>query len=158
VAESASSETEEDDVRAAIEDLIVRYAWAYDELEFESLGELFVEDATFEMSAPGVAPARGREAIVSFLHAARAGRAARGEQPRHLVNNLRVVEVSEGVAHVVSYMTLVVTTPDGRAVVDCAGTYHDRLVEVDGAWMFAARQLTFDRHLGLQPSATTAAP
>ena len=39
-----------------------------------------------------------------------------GEQPRHLANNVRVVEASNGSAHVVSYMTLVLTTPEGQAV------------------------------------------
>lgn len=139
-------------MREAIEDVIIRYAWAYDEQEVEEAAALFTEDGTLEVSAPGVAPAVGRAAIAAFLGAARAGRAARGEQPRHLVDNVRIVATDEDGAEVVSYMTLVLTHADGRATVDCAGTYADRFVREDGRWRIRSRRIGFDRDLGLRPA------
>jgi len=132
-------------VREAIEDVIIRYAWAYDEGEVEVAAGLFTADGTLEVSVPGVAPAVGREAISGFLGAAREGRRERGEQPRHLVNNVRIVASAAGEAQVVSYMTLVVTHADGRAVVDCAGTYTDRFVLEENVWKLARRRIDFDR-------------
>ena len=132
-------------MREAIEDVIIRYAWAYDEQETDAAATLFTEDGVLQPSAPGSAPVVGREAIAAYLGAARAGRATAGEQPRHLVNNVRVVEAAGGVADVVSYMTLVVTAADGTSAVVIAGTYADRLVEVDGRWQIASRRIQFDR-------------
>jgi 3-phenylpropionate/cinnamic acid dioxygenase small subunit len=98
-----------------------------------------------------VPPLHGREAIGAFVGTARAARADRGEQPRHLVNNVRIVDRGEGVVHAVSYMTLVVTQADGSAAVDCAGTYTDRFEEIDGSWYIAARRIGFDRDLVAMP-------
>jgi uncharacterized protein (TIGR02246 family) len=138
-------------VRETIEDVVIRFAWAYDEGDIPAAAEVFAEDATLEVSAPGVPPARGRKAIAAFVGEARAARAARGEQPRHLVNNVRIIERGGGAVHAVSYMTLVVTKADGTAIVDCAGTYTDRFVELDGRWLLAARRIAFDRDLVAAP-------
>lgn len=132
-------------MREAIEDVIIGYAWAYDEERVGDAAALFTEDGTLQVSAPGVAPATGKEAIAAFLGAARGGRSARGEMPRHLVNNVRVVASGDGWADAVSYMTLVVTYPDGTSAVELAGTYTDRFVRVDGCWRIASRRIGFDR-------------
>jgi hypothetical protein len=132
-------------MRTEVEDVIVAYAWAYDENQVEDAAALFTDDGRLEVSAPGIAPAVGPAAIAAFLGAARAARAARGEQPRHLVNNVRVVGSTPDEAHVLSYMTLVLTHPDGSAAIDCAGTYTDRFVRVDGVWKIVSRTITFDR-------------
>jgi uncharacterized protein (TIGR02246 family) len=132
-------------MRETIENVVVRFAWAYDAGDIDAAAAVFAEDATLEVSVPGVAPAHGREAIAAFVGAARAGRAERGEQPRHLVNNVRMVDNDDGTVRSVSYMTLVLTRADGTAVVDCAGTYTDSYKRVDGEWLIATRLITFDR-------------
>lgn len=132
-------------MREAIEDVIIGYAWAYDEERLEDAAALFTADGTLQVSAPGVAAVQGPEAIAAFLGGARAGRAARGEMPRHLVNNVRIVASGDGWADVVSYMTLVVTYADGSSAVEIAGTYSDRFEQVDGAWRIASRRIGFDR-------------
>jgi uncharacterized protein (TIGR02246 family) len=143
--------------REKIEELVIRFAWAYDAGDIEAAAAVFAADATLEVSVPGVAPARGREAIAAFVGEARAGRAARGEQPRHLVNNLRILSSDAGTVEAVSYMTLVLTRADGTSVVDCAGTYTDSYTEVDGRWLIATRLITFDRDL-VAAAATATAP
>lgn len=132
-------------MREAIEDVFIRYASAYDEQEVEAAAALFTEDGTLQVSTAGVPLAAGREAIAAFLGAARAARAARGEQPRHLVDNVRVVASDGETADVVSTMALVLTHADGSTTLDCAGTYTDRLVQRDGRWWFASRRIAFDR-------------
>lgn len=138
-------------MRETIENVVIRFAWAYDAGDIEAAAAVFAEDATLEVSVPGVPPAHGREAIAAFLGKARAARTARGEQPRHLVNNLRIVAGDAGTVHAVSYMTLVLTRADGTSVVDCAGTYTDTYTEVDGRWLIATRLITFDRDLVAAP-------
>ena len=140
-------------MRHAIEDTIIQYAWAYDENRIGAAVDAFVDGATLEVANSDLPPAVGKEAIHAFLAGAREGRAARGEQPRHLVNNVRILEADAERATAVSYMTLVVTHADGVAKVDCAGTYTDELVAVDGAWKLATRRISFDHGLGLRPSA-----
>jgi hypothetical protein len=132
-------------MRQEIEGVIVAYAWAYDEGRAAEAAALFTSDGTLEVSAPGIAPVKGSEAIAAFLAAARNARATRGEQPRHLVNNVRIVESTADEAEVVSYMTLVITHADGSTTLDCAGTYRDRFVRDDGSWKLAARKIAFDR-------------
>jgi ketosteroid isomerase-like protein len=119
-------------LRELIEDVVIRFAWAYDAGDIPAAAAVFAEDATLEVSVPDVPPAHGREAIAAFVGQARAGRATRGEQPRHLVNNVRIVGHDRGTVDAVSYMTLVLTRADGTSLVDCAGTYTDRFVEIDG--------------------------
>lgn len=138
-------------MRETIEDVVIRFAWAYDEGDIAAAADVFAEDATLEVSVPGVASARGRAAIAAFVGEARAARAARGEQPRHLVNNVRIVDRVGDVVHAVSYMTLVLTKADGTAIVECAGTYTDRFVDVDGHWLISARRIAFDRDLVVAP-------
>jgi uncharacterized protein (TIGR02246 family) len=138
-------------VRETIEDVVIRFAWAYDEGDIAAAADVFAEHATLEVSVPDQPTLRGREAIGAFVGEARAARAARGEQPRHLVNNVRIVDRNEGAVNAVSYMTLVLTKPDGTSIVDCAGTYTDRFVEVDGRWLISARRITFDRDLVAAP-------
>ena len=58
----------------------------------------------------------------------------------------------------VSYMTLVLTRADGTSLVDCAGTYTDRFVEIDGDWQIATRLITFDRDLVAVPQAQPGQP
>ena len=138
-------------MRETIEDVVISFAWAYDRGDIEAAAAVFAEDATLEVSVPGVAPAHGREAIAAFVGDARAARAARGEQPRHLVNNVRIVADDGDTVHAVSYMTLVLTRADGTSVVDCAGTYTDSYTQVDGRWLIATRLITFDRDLVAAP-------
>jgi 3-phenylpropionate/cinnamic acid dioxygenase small subunit len=88
---------------------------------------------------------RGRDAIIAFQRTARAGRRERGEQPRRLVNNVRIVRSDATSADVVSYMTLVLTAADGTASVALAGTYDDRFVRSGDTWLIASRRIDFDR-------------
>ena len=140
-------------LRGEIEDVLVRYAWAFDEDDFDTMRTLFTEHGTFEVSEATVDVIRGPEAIIAFQKTAREARAGRGEQPRHLVNNVRIVEVEADAVTAVSYMTLVITLADGTSKVALAGTYNDRLVREGGAWRIATRQLTFDRHRVSVPAA-----
>jgi 3-phenylpropionate/cinnamic acid dioxygenase small subunit len=126
--------------------VIVRYAWAYDEADFDAMEALFTDEATLDVSEPTLDTVRGRDAIIAFQRTARDGRRERGEQPRHLVNNVRIVRSDAASADVMSYMTLVLTAADGTASVVLAGTYDDRFVRSGDAWLIASRRIGFDRH------------
>lgn len=139
--------------QAGIERTIVRYAWGYDSLDIDAVVDCFTEDAVIEVSVEGVEPARGHDGIRAFIGGARGRRAELGQQPRHLVTNIDIVDLDESEATARTYMTLVITHPDGRSEIDCAGTYDDRLVAVDGEWKLSSRRINFDRDLKLAPAA-----
>jgi 3-phenylpropionate/cinnamic acid dioxygenase small subunit len=131
-----------------IENVIIRYAWAYDEDRFDEMAALFTPDATFDVSEPSISTIHGVDAIVAFQRTAREGRAARGERPRHLVNNVWIIESDDTAATAISYMTLAVTYADGSAGIALTGTYDDRFLRTATGWKIAARRLEFDRHRG----------
>ena len=46
-------------VRETIEDVVIRFAWAYDEGDIAAAADVFAEDATLEVSVPGLPPSVG---------------------------------------------------------------------------------------------------
>lgn len=115
----------------AIRQVFYRYALGIDEDNFELFAACFTADATFSTQAqPRI---DGREAICEYFRARRAVRRSRGEQSRHLINNVVLLEKNEQAALVVAYVTGLIAT--GRDVSFHFGWYRDRLVRsADGEW------------------------
>ena len=130
------------DLKSEIEDALYRYAWAYDEADIDALVDCFTADGSFwtNNGAPAI---EGASALREFYRATRGRRTELGTRPRHQVTNVRSELIGDQVT-ANSYMTLIVTGPDGKAGVECTGRYIDTLAQVDGRWRFAARRLTFD--------------
>jgi uncharacterized protein (TIGR02246 family) len=133
--------------REAVAELLARYAHAYDAGDVAGAAACFTADGTMTTTPPGgdAPAARGRDELEAFFGAARAARAARGEQPRHLVSNVVVSVADHGASALVkAYMTLVLSDADGVRI-DATGVYEDRVVATADGCRFATRHLTFDR-------------
>ena len=129
-------------LRADINDLIARYAWAADEDDIDGIAACFTADGVFATNN-GSPPAEGVDAIRELFASARRRRAAAGQRTRHVMGNVLVAKCADG-ATAKSYLTLVTTQPDGRTAVECSAEYNDTLVQVGGKWRFSERRITFD--------------
>lgn len=132
-------------LRSDIEETVHRYAWCYDEGDIDGLVACFTPDAHLGVASPSGGDHHGHAEIRAYMTTARARRDALGQQPRHMLSGTIVSAVSPTEATSRCYMTLVLTTSDGAAVIDHAGRYLDRLVLADGSWRFAERLICVDR-------------
>lgn len=131
-----------DTARNLIEELLGRYGWAHDERDFDALGELFIEDARYELRVKGGEHhrQRGREAIVDQI---RAFKTRYTEPRRHVITNFRYDAETEDRAVVRSYVT-VLHIGSERIDVVTAGVYRDEVVLENGHWRIAAKSLELE--------------
>ena len=122
--------------REQIRDTISRYNHAGDRGRLEELAECFAEDGVLEI--PGVAPLRGRRAIVEHLSGVVAEGARIAEQPRvfHHVSSIRIEVTGPHSASAHAYF--LVFTEVG---LDHWGRYADRFECRDGVWCLAHRRV-----------------
>ncbi len=130
--------TRDIDQRAQIENLLARYAWAFDTNDLDGLRECFTPDAEFEVSG-GAAAIVGRGAVVAELARLRARHQPGATTPWHLVSTLWVVTTGEDAVSARSKFLLVVSERDGPPQVVSAGWYSDEIVNSDGAWRLRRR-------------------
>ena len=122
--------------RECVRETIVRYAHLVDGGRFDDLLELFTEDAILEPDTRP--PARGRAAIRALFEETGARLRAAQSRPfiRHHVSNIDVDVQGSDLARARSYVLAL--TDSGP---DHWGRYHDRLVRVDGRWLFQHRRV-----------------
>lgn len=126
--------------RESIRDLVARYNANGDSGRFDSVLELFLEDATMELPD---ATYRGKTAIRGIFDGA-AARGRTSEEPafkfiRHFTATHQVDVVSEMEAKGRCYYA--VLTDRG---LDHWGRYVDEYRNVDGVWKFSSRKVTTD--------------
>lgn len=122
-----------DDVNA-VRDTLARYCQLCDDGRFEEWGELYTEDARFEVMDRTY---EGREQIKGFIRA--------GQPPelrgKHVAVN-SVIETDGDEALGLTDYIFVGRSGDGFGIVS-AGRYHDRLVRRGDRWLFAERRIVF---------------
>lgn len=129
--------------RGAIENVLNRYALAYDENDMEEMADCFTEDAVLTMRIQDgdlIGPFEGREAILKLM---RDSLAAQNDQRRHITTNLVVRRSDADSASVVSYLTLIAIEGQKLNVLSTA-RYDDELVRQDGVWRFSKRHIALD--------------
>jgi 3-phenylpropionate/cinnamic acid dioxygenase small subunit len=133
--------------RLDVLELFARYAHTYDEGRLDRLGELFTEDARFEIHGSiGAMPAvmEGRQGIVDHMSARY--HETRPAQRRHVITNV-VVESEDGdTVHTAAYL-LLGTTTDDVLTVPVTGRYTNELRKVDGRWLIHRQVLRLDAAL-----------
>ena len=143
-----------------IASMIYRYAAAFDSGDVDAAIEFFTEDAVFHSPSAdaqrsdgrphdpnfraGGKVAVGREAILGYLRTGRGKRTAAGELPRHLVTNLYEIEGNATEKTVQSSVTFLLTQSDGSTFVDHCGVMIDKVVKVDGRWLFREHRVRID--------------
>lgn len=130
--------------RAAIEELIARYAIAVDDRDLEALGALFTPDAAFR-SKDGVMDARGRELVLEQFR----GRFQALTISNHFSHGhiLTFGEGSDEAQGLISAHAEV--WRNGRALI-AALRYEDRYRRHEGCWRFADRLLSFLYYLPVE--------
>jgi len=126
--------------RERIRDTLARYTWSGDGLRVDELARAFCEDGVLEVR--GQPPHVGRAAIADFIGGVGTSGGAPAAGPRivrHNLANVRFVEVTQSVARVESYFT--VLTEIG---LDHYGRYRDRFVPVGDEWLIQHRLVSTD--------------
>ena len=122
--------------RAAIEQLVIEYAYLLDHQRWQDVAALCTDDAVLFI--------RGREIVgqqgLDEWAARRAERPNRRTQ--HQMTLLRLEAVSEDEVHGTAALVLhVAKTGGGGTYVDLIGEYRDEYVRDGGAWKFRRRRL-----------------
>lgn len=131
------------DERAAIENLLGVYTFAYDENDMTAMAGCFTADAVMSMRvADGdlIGPFEGRDQIVGLMEKSLA---SQDDQRRHLVSNVVVRDLTADTATVTSYLTLISIAGQTLTVLSTA-RYEDELARDDGSWRFARRHVQLD--------------
>ena len=119
------------------EDLIRRtlseYSRRCDDGRFDDLGELFTEDARFEVSGT---VAEGRPAIQALLMKM----LPEGSRGQHITSNT-VVDIDGDTASATTDYVFLRPTAGGPAIV-AAGRYYDQLARYGPTWRFRHRTIT----------------
>ena len=125
--------------RELVRETVMRYVHLVDAGRIDELLELFAEDATLE--AGERPPARGGAAIRALFLDTQTRLAAATTRPliRHHVSSLEVDVLGPASATARSYFLAI--TERGP---DHWGRYRDRLVHVDGRWLFQHRRVRTD--------------
>lgn len=120
-----------------IRELLAQYCFALDAERFEEMAALFTPDGVWETA---FGTGTGRAGIVAQARAI-----ATGPRPRrvHLTTNI-VIEVDGDTATARSNWTLLQNSPAGP-MIGSGGAYSDRLIKLDGRWLFKHR--TIDRYI-----------
>ena len=112
--------------RLALHELPGRYGDLIDDRDWDGLGQIFVDEATFEIPDEVL---DGLEAIREFMRGAK--------HPRtHLMTNVAVDETDEGV---ILRSRLIGMRRDGRFI---SGRYRDVVVKTDDGWRVMTRVYT----------------
>jgi ketosteroid isomerase-like protein len=123
--------------RAAIQDLIARYAVVIDDRDIDGIAALFTAEGSFR-SRDGVMAARGREAVLEQFR----GRFAALAVSNHFSHD-HILEFGEGPDAATGLVTAHAEVwRNGRALI-AALRYEDSYRREDGRWRFADRLLSF---------------
>lgn len=117
-----------DDI-VAIQQLVARYNHAIDGGDAEGWGRCFAPEGSFQIS--GREPTVGREALAEIVR-------RRADGSRHVTTNM-LIEGDGDTATMRAYLTVL-----RERAVSVTGSYTDRLVKVDGRWLFEQRLFTAD--------------
>jgi 3-phenylpropionate/cinnamic acid dioxygenase small subunit len=117
--------------RLAVSDVLIRYATAQDNRDWELLASCFTGDATLDYDTSGVF---GRDEFVAHSSAG----LARMKATQHCVTN-HVIQVDGDRAHSTSYVIAQHVRHDD-VTFTLGGTYHDDLVRCGTEWRIASRR------------------
>jgi len=125
--------------KAAIAELIARYNLAIDHNDLQGWAACFAPDGIFDGMIGRFAAhqelARFTEEVKKLT--------ATTPNLRHYVTNI-LTEVNGSEAYSRCFLLMTSTTKEGGTKVVIAGEYEDRLVKIDGRWLFKERKVHMD--------------
>jgi SnoaL-like domain len=134
--------------RVAIEELIGRYGYHYDEYRFEEwLTDLFTPDVVCTRRVAGEPEEqifRGHEELRQGLKPRLDAYQERGLRRRHVQTGIWISELADDRAHAQSICVIFATPPGGTTYTAAAGHYEFDVVRRDGRWWISAWLLSLD--------------
>ncbi len=128
--------------KLAIQELLGRAAYGYDERDMDMLASCFASDASLTMRVAGgelIGPFEGRESILGLM---RDSMARQGDVRRHVVSNIFFLE--EGARPVVVSNLTLLATGSGETALLSAGVYRDTVARAGAGWQLARRHIDLD--------------
>ncbi len=129
--------------KLAIHELLSRVAYCFDARDLEGIKSCFAPDANMLVNIAGgqtFGPFEGRDAIMDLMSGTLA---AQTDTRRHIICDIFFESEGEREAVVVSTL-LLSSVADGEISLVTSGVYRDVVKSVDGAWLFANRNLDLD--------------
>lgn len=125
--------------KSEIENLLMQYTYAFDQLDADGYVAVFTEDAEFDLGGGQVL--KGKDAIMTLITSRQAEPQPAGVLMHHVVTNSSYNFVSDGeVRHYGYWITMVGDMQKGFTV-PAMGHYEDVLVKDNGRWLIKARKL-----------------
>jgi hypothetical protein len=135
--------------RQRIAELIARFGHSAQRHDFQTMGNLFIEEATWEASAGALGFRHdGQAAIRSWL----TRNPGRVEILFYLASEPAVDLVSHERARAQTTITELLRLKDTGEIKQLFGVYSDELVQRGGEWRFAHRRFTLGHSLDLEPA------
>lgn len=131
------------DPRSALQEVIHRYCWAFDERRADLLRECFTEDGTWEASVMGetrVGPFLGQDQVQEWL--SRFWDHQR-DQRRHMILNFVVEDLQADRATALAYL-LLMGSSDAGSRMETVGFYRLDYRNDGGTWRIASLSAGFD--------------
>lgn len=127
--------------RAAIQNLIVKYAHAYDALDADAYAAVFAEDARFTFGGNTLTGLAAIRNIITQAQQRRASVPAAEASALnfHSISNTLIEFVNDHEAHHRSYWQVVNGPAGGPFTVVNMGVYEDVIVKRDGEWLIQTR-------------------
>ena len=129
--------------KLAIQELLSRAAYAFDERQLDVLEQCFTADASMLVDITGVGevgPFQGREAIMQLMSDTLA---AQTDVRRHVISNFFYESEKKKKARVVSSV-VVFSVENGEINVIISGIYRDDVTRSNGEWRISHRRLDLD--------------
>jgi len=131
------------DDRSAIQEVLHRYCWGFDERNIDMLSEVFGKDSQWEAIVMGettVGPFVGKEQVLEWL--TRFWNYQK-DQRRHMIVNFVVEQLQENSATALGYL-LLSGSSRSKSAVEVTGWYRIAFIKEDGAWRIHRLYAGFD--------------
>jgi hypothetical protein len=129
--------------KLAIQELLSRAAYGYDEHDLDMVEKCFAPEASMVVriaNSDDVGPFKGREAIMKLMADSMSGQT---DKRRHVITNVFFEAEGNADVTVVSYVTLF-GTENGKNRLITTGVYRDKVIKVDSDWLISVRDLGLD--------------
>jgi len=125
--------------KAAIAELIARYNYAIDHEDYQGWANTFAPDGVFHGIIGTFAV---HKELVKFVASVK-NLTATSPNLRHYVTNI-LPEINGNEARCTCFLLMTSTTKEGGSKIAAAGEYEDRLVKINGQWLFLERIVRVD--------------
>jgi hypothetical protein len=125
--------------KAAIVELIARYNYAIDHEDYQGWANTFAPDGVFHGIIGKFSVHKELDKFIASVK----NLTATSPNLRHYVTNI-LPEINGNEARCTCFLLMTSTTKEGGSKIAAAGEYEDRLVKINGQWLFRERIVRVD--------------